>query len=429
MLVVVGDDRAARDLAADLRSWLAPRRVRLYPSRGVAYESHLAPPPHLVGLRVAALDALLDETPATEDGPGGGQPVVVISAVALSEKVPDPTLRPRSFTLRVGELIDLDECAGALVDAGYERVEQVEERGSVRAAGRDPRHLPRHRGAGRAGRHLRRGDRVAAVVLDLHPALAGGGRGGRGGPRRRARDGAPRAGRDRSRHRRLPRRLGRGVRPRRHRRAAPAGPLRGAARPARRSLGGRDRGRGGARPGPHRPLERRLRRLRRAGRRASVRAPGADPLGAGGPQPHLAVGAVRRTVDRAACPGRRLGLPHARGSRAGARAPGALRLPHGRGVPPPRGRRARRLQPRAPESRLARGRRRGRRRGRPPGAGPGGRALLRGGLPARGLHRPAAEAGGVPRAAPAAPPPRRAAGDRRALPARSAAVVHRAADG
>src|SRR5271157_4403696 len=58
-LVVVGDDRAARDMAADLRAWLAPRRVRLYPSRGVAYESHLAPPPHLVGLRVAALDALL----------------------------------------------------------------------------------------------------------------------------------------------------------------------------------------------------------------------------------------------------------------------------------------------------------------------------------------------------------------------------------
>ena len=36
-----------------------PRPVRFYPSRGVTYESHLAPPPHLVGLRVAALDALL----------------------------------------------------------------------------------------------------------------------------------------------------------------------------------------------------------------------------------------------------------------------------------------------------------------------------------------------------------------------------------
>ena len=60
-LVVAGDDRQARDLAADLRAWLEPRPVRFYPSRGVAYESHLAPPPHLVGLRVAALDALLAE--------------------------------------------------------------------------------------------------------------------------------------------------------------------------------------------------------------------------------------------------------------------------------------------------------------------------------------------------------------------------------
>ena len=55
-IVVAGDDRAARDLAAGLRAWLEPRSVRYYPSRGVAYESHLTPPPHLVGLRIAALD-------------------------------------------------------------------------------------------------------------------------------------------------------------------------------------------------------------------------------------------------------------------------------------------------------------------------------------------------------------------------------------
>src|SRR5277367_1106067 len=102
-LVVVGDDRAARDLAGDLRAWLAPRRVRYYPSRGVAYESHLAPPAHLVGLRVAALDALLGASGA--QAPAGEPPVVVVSAVALSEKVPDPELRPRSFKLRVGELL------------------------------------------------------------------------------------------------------------------------------------------------------------------------------------------------------------------------------------------------------------------------------------------------------------------------------------
>jgi transcription-repair coupling factor (superfamily II helicase) len=129
-LVVVGDDRAARDLAGDLRAWLAPRRVRYYPSRGVAYESHLTPPPHLVGLRVAALDALL--APA---GDGAQAPVVVVSAVALSEKVPDPQLRPRSFALRVGELLDLDECAAELVGAGYERVDQVQERGQFALRG------------------------------------------------------------------------------------------------------------------------------------------------------------------------------------------------------------------------------------------------------------------------------------------------------
>ena len=136
--MVVGDDRAARDLAADLRAWLAPRRVRYYPSRGVAYESHLAPPPHLVGLRVAALDALLGARRGAARGRAArseGQPVVVVSAVALSEKVPDPELRPHSFTLRVGELLDLDECAAELVAAGYERVDQVEERGQFALRG------------------------------------------------------------------------------------------------------------------------------------------------------------------------------------------------------------------------------------------------------------------------------------------------------
>src|SRR4051794_22214497 len=136
-LVVAADDRQARDLAADLRHWLAPRPVRFYPSRGVAYESHLAPPPHLVGLRVAALDALLaadikGDSPRNETAEA---PVVVVSAVALSEKVPDPSLRPKSFWLRVGDLLDLDEVAADLVAAGYERVDQVDDRGQFAIRG------------------------------------------------------------------------------------------------------------------------------------------------------------------------------------------------------------------------------------------------------------------------------------------------------
>jgi transcription-repair coupling factor (superfamily II helicase) len=126
-LVVAGDDKQARDLAADLRAWLAPRPVRLYPSRGVTYESHLAPPPHLVGLRIAALDSLSEETDAA--------PVVVVSAAALAEKVPDPALRPHGFVIARGDLLDLEETADDLVAAGYERVEQVEDRGQFAVRG------------------------------------------------------------------------------------------------------------------------------------------------------------------------------------------------------------------------------------------------------------------------------------------------------
>src|SRR5688572_19671512 len=128
-VVVAGDDRSAGDLAADLRAWLRPRTVRFYPSRGVAYESHLTPPPHLVGLRVAALDALTDTAEGSE------QPVVVISATALSEKVPDPKLRPHGFMIRVGDLLDLDETAQQLVAAGYQRVDQVDDRGQFAIRG------------------------------------------------------------------------------------------------------------------------------------------------------------------------------------------------------------------------------------------------------------------------------------------------------
>ncbi|HEX5527631.1 MAG TPA: transcription-repair coupling factor [Solirubrobacterales bacterium] len=124
-LLVAADDRSARDFAAELRSYLAPRRVRLYPSRGTGYASHVSPPAHLVGLRIDALDALGSEADA----------VVVASATALAEAVPDASLRPAGFAIDLGEEIDLDAVADDLVGAGYERVEQVEERGQFAVRG------------------------------------------------------------------------------------------------------------------------------------------------------------------------------------------------------------------------------------------------------------------------------------------------------
>ena len=124
-LLVAADDRAARDLAADLRAYLAPRRVRLYPSRGTGYASSVTPPPHLVGLRIDALDALSREADA----------IVVASAVALAEAVPDASLRPAGFEIAKGDEVDLGAVAEDLVAAGYERVEQVEERGQFAVRG------------------------------------------------------------------------------------------------------------------------------------------------------------------------------------------------------------------------------------------------------------------------------------------------------
>jgi transcription-repair coupling factor (superfamily II helicase) len=124
-LLVAADDRSARDLATDLRAYLAPRRVRLYPSRGTGYASHVAPPPHLVGLRIEALDALLSEADA----------IVVASATALAEAVPDASLRPAGSVVSVGEEVELAALADDLAAAGYERVEQVTERGQFAVRG------------------------------------------------------------------------------------------------------------------------------------------------------------------------------------------------------------------------------------------------------------------------------------------------------
>jgi transcription-repair coupling factor (superfamily II helicase) len=143
VLVVAADDIGARDLARELRAYLAPRRVRYYPSRGTGYASHLAPPPHLIGLRIAALDALsTGSRSARNQSPSKGLPltdsepsVVVASAVGLAEAVPDASLRPAGFTVARGQEVDLDDVGGRLVEAGYERTDQVEERGQFAIRG------------------------------------------------------------------------------------------------------------------------------------------------------------------------------------------------------------------------------------------------------------------------------------------------------
>lgn len=101
--------------------------MRSYPSRGTGYASQVSPPPHLIGLRIDALDSFGREevTPA----------VVVASAIALAEAVPGADLRPAGFAIAVGEEHDPTQVATDLTAAGYERVDQVIERGQFAVRG------------------------------------------------------------------------------------------------------------------------------------------------------------------------------------------------------------------------------------------------------------------------------------------------------
>ncbi len=53
----------------------------------------------------------------------------------LPEAVPDATLRPAGFILHRGEEVDLADVAELLVEAGYERTDQVEDRGQFAVRG------------------------------------------------------------------------------------------------------------------------------------------------------------------------------------------------------------------------------------------------------------------------------------------------------
>jgi transcription-repair coupling factor (superfamily II helicase) len=120
---VFPEDSEARD-AAEAAAWfLGEDRVGLLASRGIRWESGLAPPPHLVGERARALDVLA----------AGG--LVCASAVGAAEGVPPEHARPEPIPIRVGDAPGIEGLVERLALAGYERVEQAQERGQMAVRG------------------------------------------------------------------------------------------------------------------------------------------------------------------------------------------------------------------------------------------------------------------------------------------------------
>jgi transcription-repair coupling factor (superfamily II helicase) len=123
LVCVLPEDADARDAAESAAWYLGDDRVGLFASRGVRWGSGLEPPPHLVGERARALDVLA----------AGG--LVCASAVGFAEGVPPAVKRPEPIRIRVGDEPGVEGLARDLALAGYERVEQAEERGQFAVRG------------------------------------------------------------------------------------------------------------------------------------------------------------------------------------------------------------------------------------------------------------------------------------------------------
>jgi transcription-repair coupling factor (superfamily II helicase) len=123
LVCLLAEDEEARDVADAIGWYVDPEMVALLPSRGVRASSGLEPPAHLVGERARALEVLA----------AGG--LVCVSARALAEGMPPADQRPRVVRLSTSGDSDLDTVVEELVEAGYERVERVEERGQIAVRG------------------------------------------------------------------------------------------------------------------------------------------------------------------------------------------------------------------------------------------------------------------------------------------------------
>src|SRR5690349_13683298 len=91
LVCLLPEDAEARDVAEAAAWFLGEDRVAYMPSRGVAFDSGLEPPPHLVGERFRSLDVLAE----------GG--LVCVSAQALAEQLPPAEARPERLTVRAGD--------------------------------------------------------------------------------------------------------------------------------------------------------------------------------------------------------------------------------------------------------------------------------------------------------------------------------------
>ena len=122
VLAVTARDEEARELTAEIGALRGDATVALLPSVAGAARTELGAAPHLIGQRARAAAWLRTERPR----------LIVAGVGALAEPMA-PSGEP--LVLRAGGELSPDALIDRLVALGYERVEQVEERGEVAVRG------------------------------------------------------------------------------------------------------------------------------------------------------------------------------------------------------------------------------------------------------------------------------------------------------
>lgn len=136
LLYVARDERSARQLVSDVsffrgrqeRAGLTDREIVLLPEIDTSPYADVAADPRSVAARMAALHQL--------QSPGHEPQLMVASLRSLTRNVLDAqTFRQRTRSIHQGQSLDRDELLSLLVDAGYERVEVVEDPGTFAVRG------------------------------------------------------------------------------------------------------------------------------------------------------------------------------------------------------------------------------------------------------------------------------------------------------
>ncbi len=126
LLIVAADEDRAEQWRDDLQAIMGERRVCYFPAWDVELYDRRSPDIEVTGLRLVTAARL-----------HRGEPCVVVAPASalLTPLIPPHALELTTVSLRVGQEHDLDQLAGLLVDAGYERVSMIDGVGQLSVRG------------------------------------------------------------------------------------------------------------------------------------------------------------------------------------------------------------------------------------------------------------------------------------------------------